>query len=42
MANENDAANEEMTPAMRLMVLQSKHRGLDQKIAELQLQPYHN
>jgi hypothetical protein len=24
------------------MVLQSKHRGLDQKIAELQLQPYHN
>ena len=42
MAKENDAANEEMTPAMRLMVLQSKHRGLDHKINELQLQPYHN
>ena len=42
MANENDAANDDMTPAMRLMVLQSKHLGLDQKINELQLQPYHN
>ncbi len=39
---ENDAANEEMTPAMRLMVLQSKHRGLEPKISELQLQSYHN
>ena len=42
MASENDAANDDMTPAMRLMVLQSKHRGLDQKINELQLQPYNN
>ena len=42
MASENDAANDDMTPAMRIMVLQSKHRGLDQKINELQLQPYHN
>ena len=42
MASENDAANDDMTPAMRLMVLKSKHRGLDQKINELQLQPYHN
>ncbi len=40
--NDADAANEDMTPAMRLMTLQGKHRALDQKIQELQIQPYHN
>ena len=29
--NQGDAANHEMTPAMRLMTLQSRHRGLDEK-----------
>ena len=36
------AANEDMTPAMRLMTLQGQHRALDQKIQNLQMQPYHN
>lgn len=44
MAESEDAnaANEDMTPAMRLMTLQGKHRALDQKIHALQAQPYHN
>jgi hypothetical protein len=40
--DDGDAANEAMTPAMRLMELQSRHRGLDNKIAELQSYPYQN
>ncbi len=41
-AGPGDAANEEITPAMRLVVLQGKHRALDEKIRSLQAQPYHN
>ena len=37
-----DAANELMTPGMRLMELQTKHRALDTKIAELHSYPYQN
>lgn len=33
------AANEPMTPAMRLLVMQSKHRTLDEKILGLQALP---
>ena len=39
---EQDAANEVMTPAMRLFELQSRHRALDRKIAELHGYPYQN
>jgi hypothetical protein len=39
---DSDAANEIMTPAMRLMELQSRHRAMDNKIAELQSFPYQN
>ena len=39
---EEDAANELMTPAMRLLELQTKHRALDSKIAELHSYPYQN
>lgn len=37
-----DAANEVMTPAMRLMQLQARHRALDRKILEMQSYPYQN
>jgi hypothetical protein len=37
-----NAANEELTPAMRLLELQSRHRSLDLKIAELHSFPYQN
>jgi len=37
-----DAANETMTPAMRLLELQSRHRALDSKIKELLHYPYQN
>ncbi len=40
--NNSDAANHEMTPAMRLMTLQARHRSLDEKITNLQSQPYQN
>tara|TARA_R110002110_G_scaffold303525_2_gene517653 strand:- start:19906 stop:20151 length:246 start_codon:yes stop_codon:yes gene_type:complete len=40
--DEADAANEIMTPAMRLLELQSRHRSLDLKIAELHQFPYQN
>ena len=40
-ANE-EAANEVLTPAMRLLDLQSRHRALDKKIAELHSYPYQN
>ncbi len=37
-----EAANEVVTPAMRLLDLQTKHRALDLKIAELYSYPYQN
>jgi hypothetical protein len=37
-----DAANEPLTPAMRLLQLQTRHRALDGKIAELYSFPYQN
>jgi hypothetical protein len=40
--NNTEAANEAMTPAMRLMNLQAKHRALDVKISELHSYPYQN
>ena len=39
---EQEAANEVLTPAMRLMELQSQHRALDLKIEELYSFPYQN
>ena len=39
---DEDAANELMTPGMRLLELQTKHRALDTKIAELHSYPYQN
>lgn len=39
---EGEAANQAMTPAMRLLELQSRHRALDHKIAELHSYPYQN
>lgn len=38
----SNAANQELTPAMRLLELQRKHRAMDAKITELQLNPYQN
>ena len=40
--DDKEAANEELTPAMRLMTLQARHRALDAKITEMQMQPYQN
>ena len=37
-----EAANEVITPAMRLLQLQTRHRALDHKIAELYDFPYQN
>ena len=37
-----EAANELLTPAMRLMDLQMRHRALDGKIDELHSYPYQN
>ena len=39
---ENEAANELVTPAMRLLDLQAKHRALDNKISEIYSYPYQN
>ena len=39
---EAEAANEVLTPAMRLMQLQSRHRALDTRIIEIQSYPYQN
>ncbi len=36
------AANEVMTPEMRLRQLQARHRALDNKISEMQGFPYQN
>jgi hypothetical protein len=40
--NNAEAANETMTPAMRLLQLQTRHRALDSKIAQMQGYPYQN
>ena len=40
--NGEAAANETLTPAMRLMRLQARHRALDNKITEMQGFPYQN
>ena len=37
-----EAANEVLTPAMRLLQLQTRHRALDHRIAEMQGFPYQN
>ena len=37
-----EAANEVLTPAMRLLQLQSRHRALDTRITEMQNYPYQN
>ncbi len=37
-----EAANEVLTPAMRLMQLQARHRALDTRITEMQSYPYQN
>ena len=37
-----EAANEVITPAMRLLQLQTRHRALDHRIAELYDFPYQN
>lgn len=39
---DTEAANEVLTPAMRLFQLQSRHRALDSRIAEMQSYPYQN
>jgi hypothetical protein len=36
------AANEVITPGMRLLQLQARHRALDNKITEIQGFPYQN
>ncbi|MFT4519265.1 MAG: hypothetical protein ACI9JM_001656 [Halioglobus sp.] len=41
-ASQEDAANQLMTPAMRLLGLQAKHRELDRRIAEMYEYPYCN
>ncbi len=40
--SDQQAANELMTPAMRLLNLQTKHRALDERIQELLSYPYQN
>lgn len=37
-----EAANEAMTPAMRLLQLQTRHRALDARIHEMYEFPYQN
>ena len=37
-----EAANEVLTPAMRLLQLQSRHRAMDARIMEMQTYPYQN
>jgi hypothetical protein len=36
------AANEELSAAERLLLLEGQHRSLDQKIIELQARPWQN
>jgi hypothetical protein len=42
ISGNGEAANELMTPGMRLMNLQAKHRELDVRIEELHSYPYQN
>jgi hypothetical protein len=37
---EQPAANEPMTPQMRLSVMQNRHRSIDQQLHELQAHPW--
>jgi hypothetical protein len=37
-----DAANEAITPAMRLLQMQTQHRALDVRIVEMYNYPYQN
>ncbi|MBA6411542.1 YdcH family protein [Parahaliea sp. F7430] len=39
---EREAANEDISPAMRLQELIAQHRALDSKIAEMYSHPAHN
>ena len=39
---DESAANEALSPAERLVVMQNQHRTLDQKIIELQSRPWQN
>lgn len=39
---DEEAANEVMTPAMRLLEMQTRHRALDNKIVEMHEFPYQN
>ena len=39
---DQSAANEDLSPAERLTVIQAQHRILDQKITELQSRPWQN
>ncbi|MFN2329494.1 MAG: YdcH family protein [Chromatocurvus sp.] len=40
--SQSPAANEVMTPEMRLRQLQARHRALDNRISEMQEFPYQN
>ena len=42
VADDTEAANELVTPGMRLLNLQTKHRALDLQIEELHGFPYQN
>ncbi|MDG2048479.1 MAG: YdcH family protein [Halioglobus sp.] len=42
VVGDTEAANELVTPGMRLMNLQTKHRALDMQIEELHGFPYQN
>ena len=42
IADDTEAANELVTPGMRLLNLQTKHRALDVQIEELHGFPYQN
>jgi hypothetical protein len=39
---DQSAANEDLSPAERLAMMQTQHRTLDQKIIELQSRPWQN
>lgn len=39
---DTEAANEVLTPGMRLLQLQTRHRALDMRITEMQSFPYQN
>ena len=41
-ATDEEAANEVITPAMRLLDLQTRHRALDSRISEMYNYPYQN